>query len=174
MRFVETPIAGAWIVEPEPRSDERGAFARLWCRDDFAARGLSADFVQCNASYNVSAGTLRGLHYQSAPFGEAKLVSCVKGRVFDVLVDMRPKSSTYRRWFGAELDPIDRRMLYVPEECAHGYLTLEAGSEVIYPVTMKYHPESELGLRWDDPAIGIQWPVRPSVVSDKDRQWALL
>jgi dTDP-4-dehydrorhamnose 3,5-epimerase len=174
MRFLPTPVTGAWLVEPEARADERGSFARLWCRDDFAAQGLRADFVQSNASFNVRKGTLRGLHYQAAPYGEIKLVGCVRGRVFDVIVDMRPASPTYRTWFGAELTPESRRMLYVPEECAHGYLTLEDASEVAYPVTMAYHPGSERGLRWDDPAIGIEWPLTPAVISAKDREWALL
>jgi len=174
MRFLPTPITGAWLVEPEARADARGSFARLWCRDTFAAHGLRADFVQSNASFNVQKGTLRGLHYQAAPHGETKLISCVRGRVFDVVVDMRPASPTYRRWFGAELTPDSRRMIYVPDECAHGYMTLEDASEVIYPVTTAYHPESERGLRWDDPAIGIEWHLIPSVMSDKDREWALL
>lgn len=174
MRFLPTPVTGAWLVEPEARSDERGSFARLWCQDDFAAQGLRADFVQSNASFNVKKGTLRGLHYQAAPHGEIKLISCVRGRVFDVIVDMRPASPTYRRWFGAELTPESRRMLYVPKECAHGYLTLEDATEVIYPVTMSYHPESERGLRWDDPTIGVEWPMAPAVISTKDQEWKLL
>lgn len=174
MRFLPTPVTGAWLVEPEARADARGSFARIWCRDEFAAHGLRADFVQSNASFSAQKGTLRGLHYQAAPHGEIKLVSCVRGRVFDVLVDLRPSSPTYRRWFGVELVPESRRMLYVPEDCAHGYLTLEDNSEVIYPVTMAYHPESERGLRWNDPAIGIEWPLTPTVISDKDQAWALL
>lgn len=172
MRFLPTPIAGAWLVEPEARADARGSFARIWCREEFAAAGLRADFVQSNASFSVQKGTLRGLHYQTAPHGEIKLVSCVRGRVFDVLVDLRHDSPTYRRWFGAELTPESRRMLYVPEECAHGYLTLEDNSEVTYPVTMAYHPESERGVRWNDPAIGIEWPIPPVVISPKDQQWS--
>ena len=174
MRFTETPITGAWLVEPEPRTDERGSFTRLWCRDEFAARGLRADFVQCNSSVSIVRGTLRGLHWQAAPHAEIKLVSCVSGRVFDAIVDVRPDSPTYRRWFGAELTPGNRRMMYVPEGCAHGYLTLQAGSEVVYPVTAAYHPEAERGLRWDDPVVGIAWPIPPMVVSPKDRSWPLL
>jgi dTDP-4-dehydrorhamnose 3,5-epimerase len=174
MRFLPTPVTGAWLVEPEARADARGSFARLWCRDEFAAQGLRADFVQSNASFNVQKGTLRGLHYQAAPYGEIKLVSCVRGRVFDVIVDMRPASPTYRQWFGTELTPESRRMVYVPEQCAHGYLTLEDGSEVTYPVTMDYHPESERGLRWNDPAIGIDWPLAPTTISPKDQEWKLL
>jgi dTDP-4-dehydrorhamnose 3,5-epimerase len=171
MRFISVPIAGAWLVEPEARADERGFFARLWCRDELEARGLRADFIQCNNSFSAARGTLRGLHYQAAPHAEAKLLSCTRGRVFDVLVDLRPGSPTFRQWFGAELTAENRRMMYVPEECAHGYLTLEDASEVIYPVTAAYHPESERGLRWNDPAVGIQWPIEPLAMSDKDRRW---
>jgi dTDP-4-dehydrorhamnose 3,5-epimerase len=172
MRFLETRIAGAWLVQPEPRTDERGSFARLWCRDDFAKHGLRADFVQCNASFSVKRGTLRGLHYQAAPHREVKLVSCVRGRVFDAIVDVRPESPTYGAWFGAELSADNRTMMYVPEGCAHGYLTLEDSCEVTYPVTAAYHAGSERGLRWNDPAIRIEWPIEPLILSPKDRQWS--
>ena len=171
MRFIETPIAGAWLVEPEPRGDERGFFSRLWCRDELAARGLNGNFVQCNNSFSRSRGTLRGLHYQAPPHAEAKLVSCVRGRIFDVIVDLRGDSPTCRRWFGRELTQDNRLMIYVPEGCAHGYLTLEDASEVIYPVTAAYHAGLERGLRGDDPAIGIEWPISPSILSQKDREW---
>jgi dTDP-4-dehydrorhamnose 3,5-epimerase len=171
MKFTETPISGARLVEPEPRRDDRGFFARLWCREEFAAHGLSADFVQCNNSFSRDRGTMRGLHYQAEPHGEAKLVSCVRGRVFDVIVDLRPASPSYRQWFGIELTAENRLMVYVPAGCAHGYLTLEDASEVVYPVTAPYHPASERGLRWNDPAIGIAWPMEPLVVSAKDREW---
>ena len=174
MRFIETPVAGAWLVEVDPRRDERGQFARVWCRDEFAKKGLRADFLQCNASFNVKAGTLRGLHYQSEPFPEIKLIQCVRGRVFDVLVDLRPNSSTLRRWYGVELSAENRRQLYVPAGCAHGYLTLEDGCEVQYPVTEVYHPECERGVLWNDPAIGIEWPAVPVVISAKDQQWPRL
>src|SRR4030095_8831227 len=174
MRFAETPVAGAWLVEVEPRRDERGLFARVWCQDEFAKRGLRSDFVQCNVSFNVKAGTLRGMHYQAAPYPEIKLIQCVRGRVFDVLVDLRPGSPTFRRWYGVELSSENRTQLYVPEGCAHGYLTLEDNCEVQYPVTEFYHPECERGARWDDPAIGIQWPTRPTVISSKDQQWPAL
>jgi dTDP-4-dehydrorhamnose 3,5-epimerase len=171
MRFIETPIAGAWLVEPEPRADDRGHFARLWDRAEFAAAGLRTDFVQCNNSFSVARGTLRGLHYQAAPYGEIKLISCVRGRIFDLIVDVRPDSPTHLKWFGAELTADNRKMMYVPEGCAHGYLTLENASEVIYPVTAPYQPGAERGLRWNDPAIGIEWPIEPTVVSAKDQQW---
>jgi dTDP-4-dehydrorhamnose 3,5-epimerase len=171
MQFQQTPIAGAWLVTPEPRADERGSFARVWCRDEFATHGLRADFVQCNSSVSRQRGTLRGLHYQAPPHEEIKLVSCLRGRVFDVAVDLRPDSPTFRAWFGVELAHDAGTMMYVPRGCAHGYLTLEDDSEVMYPVTALYVPSAERGLRWDDPAIGVTWPIPPVVMSDKDRQW---
>jgi len=171
MQFLETRIAGAWLVQPELRVDERGSFARLWCHDEFAARGLDANFVQCNTSFSVRRGTLRGLHYQAPPHAEVKLVSCVRGRVFDVVVDLRRTSATYGGWFGVELNPDNRTMVYVPEGCAHGYLTLEDGSEVTYPVTAAYAAGAEQGIRWNDAAIGIEWPIEPVVLSPKDQQW---
>lgn len=174
MRFTETTVAGAWLVEAEPRHDERGLFARVWCRDEFAKKGLRSDFVQCNSSFNLKAGTLRGLHYQSEPFPEVKLIQCVRGRVFDVLVDLRAGSATFRRWYGVELTAENRRQLYVPAGCAHGYLTLEDECEVHYPVTEVYHPECEGGLLWNDPAIGIAWPLAPAIISAKDQQWPRL
>jgi dTDP-4-dehydrorhamnose 3,5-epimerase len=171
MRFLETPITGAWLVEPEARSDERGFFAKLWTAERLAARGLRSDFVECNESGSVRRGTLRGLHYQAAPHGEVKLVRCVRGRIFDAIVDLRSDSPTYLKWFGTELTADNRRMVYVPEGCAHGYLTLEDGCEVMYPVTAPYRPESERGLRWNDPLIAITWPAEPTVLSPKDREW---
>lgn len=171
MRFTSTPISGAWLVQPELRQDERGHFARLWCRDELARQGLRGDFVQANNSFSRAAGTLRGLHWQGAPHGEVKLVGCTRGRIFDVIVDVRAGSPTFLKWFGAELSADNRTMVYVPEGCAHGYLTLEGDSEVVYPVTAVYHAASERGLRWDDPAVGIEWPIEPAVVSEKDRAW---
>lgn len=171
MLFTRTSIDGAWLVQPEARQDERGFFERVWCRDEFAAHGLNAAFVQCNRSGSRTAGTLRGLHWQAEPHGEVKLVSCVAGRVFDVIVDVRPHSPSYMRWFGVVLAPDTRSMVYVPEGCAHGYLTLEPGSVVMYPVTAMYHPQSERGLRWNDPALSIEWPSAPVVLSPKDQSW---
>jgi len=172
MRFTETTVHGAYLIDAEPRTDERGFFARLWCRDEFAARGLSAEFVQCNDSFSARRGTLRGLHYQAAPHAEVKLVRCVRGRVFDVLVDLRRDSPTYTQWFGTELTAENRRMLYVPEGCAHGYLTLEDDSEVVYPVSQPYTPDAERGVRWNDPRFAIAWPpVDTLTLSPKDQQW---
>jgi dTDP-4-dehydrorhamnose 3,5-epimerase len=171
MRFIGTPLAGAWLVEPEARSDDRGFFARIWDRDELAAKGLRSDFVQCNNSLSRLKGTLRGLHYQVPPHSEAKLIRCVAGRIFDVMVDMRPGSSSGRRWFGTELTAENRSLVYVPEGCAHGYLSLEDESEVIYMTTAAYAAEAERGVRWDDPGIGISWPIEPLFLSAKDRQW---
>jgi dTDP-4-dehydrorhamnose 3,5-epimerase len=171
MRFIGTPLTGAWLVEPEARGDDRGFFARMWSRDEFAARGLRGDFVQCNNSLSRLKGTLRGLHYQVPPHSEAKLIRCVAGRIFDVMVDMRPGSSTRGRWFGAELTAGNRSLVYVPEGCAHGYLSLEDQSEVIYMATAPYAADAERGVRWDDAGIGISWPMEPLIVSEKDRQW---
>jgi dTDP-4-dehydrorhamnose 3,5-epimerase len=172
MRFIATRVSGAYLVAPEPRTDVRGFFARAWCAQEFAARGLNASFVQCNNSLSRRRGTLRGLHYQAAPFAEVKLVRCIKGAVFDVVVDVRPGSSTYLTWFGAELTAENRTMLYIPEGCAHGYLSLEDESEVLYPVTCAYQADAERGVRWDDPAFRIEWPgVGPLVMSPKDQSW---
>ena len=172
MRFIETRVAGAFLVEPEPRGDDRGFFARLWCREEFAVQGLNAAFVQCNDAFTARRGTLRGLHYQVAPHEEVKLIRCVRGAVFDVLVDLRPDSPTYTQWVGATLTAENRTMLYVPEGCAHGYLALEDGSEVMYPVTKPYHPAAERGVRWNDPRFGIEWPeIGPLVISAKDERW---
>jgi dTDP-4-dehydrorhamnose 3,5-epimerase len=172
MIFTETRVAGAFVVEPEPFSDERGFFARLWSVDEFRARGLTGVFVQCNNSFSVRRGTLRGLHYQAAPHEEAKLCRCIKGAVFDVVADMRPASSTYLRWHGVELTAENRRMLYIPEGCAHGYLTLVEESEVIYGVSRAYQPDSERGVRWNDPALAIEWPIATDLtLSPKDQRW---
>ena len=172
MRFTAASINGAYVVEPEPRSDDRGFFARQWCRDEFAQAGLSAAFVQCNGSFSKRMGTLRGMHYQTAPHEEIKLIRCIRGAVFDVVIDLRSSSPTYKQWFGIELTADNRKMLYVPAGCAHGYLTMADESEVLYPVTEAYRPESERGVRWDDPAFGIQWPpVAALTISAKDASW---
>jgi dTDP-4-dehydrorhamnose 3,5-epimerase len=172
MQLIDTPITGAWLVAPDARADERGFFARVWGRDEFEALGLRADFVQCNNSLSRLKGTLRGLHYQIPPHSEAKLIRCVAGRIFDVMVDVRPGSATWGRWFGAELTAENRSLVYVPEGCAHGYLSLEDESEIIYMATAPYVAEAERGIRWNDPGIGISWPIEPTILSPKDRQWA--
>ena len=171
MIFTETPIAGAYLLDPEPKGDDRGFFARAWCEREFGARGLTARFVQCNNSFSRDRGTLRGLHYQADPHGEVKLMRCIRGAVYDAIVDMRPGSPSYLRWFGVELSADNRRALYVPAGCAHGYETLAYGSEVLYPVSAFYVPEAERGVRWDDPMFGVTWPLPPAQLSEKDRRW---
>ena len=172
MKFAETPLAGAHLVELEPRVDARGFFARAWCAQEFEEHGLSPSLSQCNLSWNAKAGTLRGMHYQVAPHAEVKLVRCTRGAVFDAIVDLRPESLSYTRWFGTELTAENRRMLYVPEGFAHGYLVLRDDSEVFYQVSTPYHPASERGVRWDDPAFGIQWPATPQrILSQRDRAY---
>jgi dTDP-4-dehydrorhamnose 3,5-epimerase len=176
LTFTPTQIPGAWIVELDPIRDLRGHFARSFCQREFAARGLHADIVQCNVSHNARMGTLRGLHYQVAPHAEAKLVRCTRGSLFDVVVDLRPESPTYRRWDGLVLgpDPDNRKMLYVPEGCAHGFQTLEDGTDALYLMFGEYSPEHARGVRWDDPALGIAWPLPSPILSDKDRSYPLL
>jgi len=172
MKFIQTCVAGAWIIEPEPRIDDRGFFARVWDHNEFAARGLSMAFVQCNNSGSRWKGTIRGLHWQESPFAEIKLVRCTRGAVFDVVADVRPDSPTFGRWAGVELSADNRLWLYVPQLCAHGYMSLEDGSEVIYAVTAPYHPSAERGIRYNDPYFAIRWPnVGEILVSEKDRSW---
>ena len=168
MRFTPTELAGVIVVDIEPRTDERGAFARLHCPDEFAAAGHPFAPAQTSLSRNLTAGTLRGLHYQPAPHAETKLVRCVRGRIFDVAVDLRPGSPTHRRWTAAELSAENGQALLVPEGVAHGFLTLEPDSDVIYQIAPAYQPGHEAGVRWDDPAFAIAWPSRPAVISPRD------
>ena len=171
MRFTETPLTGVWVVELEPIEDERGWFARTFDGAEFAERGMTLPVVQANASYNACAGTLRGMHYQAAPDGEAKLVHCVRGAIFDVAVDLREDSPTCRGWYGVELAEDNRRMLYIPAGLAHGFQTLRDGSEVHYLMGHPYVPEAVRGVRWDDPAFAIDWPPPPAggrIVSERD------
>ena len=172
--FTESRIPGAWVIDLEPRGDERGFFARSWCREEFLAHGLNTELAQANVSFSRHRGTLRGMHYQRAPFAETKLVRCTRGSIFDVIVDLRADSSTRGEWFGVLLSAANYRMLYVPEGCAHGFVTLEDDSEVTYQVTAPYTPDAEGGLRYDDPALAIEWPEEVRVISDKDRSWPLL
>jgi dTDP-4-dehydrorhamnose 3,5-epimerase len=173
MIFRETPIAGAVLIELEPLADERGSFARTFSVDEFAAQGLAADVVQCNTSTNARAGTLRGLHYQTAPFEEAKLVRCVRGSLFDVVVDLRADSPSYCAWYGVELSASNGRMLFVAAGLAHGFQTLEDDTEVLYQMSARYSAEHARGVRWDDPAFGIEWPhAEARTISDRDRDYA--
>jgi dTDP-4-dehydrorhamnose 3,5-epimerase len=169
MKFTATAVDSAYVVDLEKREDERGFFARAWCVEEFAAHGLYPSFVQGNVGRSSRRGTLRGLHYQIAPHQEAKLVRCTAGAIFDVLVDVRPESPTFGRWIGVELTADNHRMLYVPEGCAHGYQALADDSEAFYLSTEFYAPTAERGVRFDDPAFGIQWPVPVTLISDKDR-----
>jgi len=174
MNFRQTGLSGAYLIEPERIEDERGYFSRLWCAQEFAEHGLSPRLSQCSVSWNQYVGTLRGLHYQRAPHAEAKLVRVTRGRIFDVIVDLRPASPTLRRGFGAVLDAEDGLMMYVPEGFAHGFQTLEDDTEVTYQISVPYHAPSAAGLRWDDPAIGIDWPDAPAVISERDRGYKLI
>ena len=173
MRFAPLPVEGAWLVEPEPRTDERGLFARTWCAREFAEHGLSAALAQISVSYNEMAGTLRGLHYQEEPHAEIKLVRCTAGSIYDVIVDLREDTKTYLRWYGATLSATNRMALSVPKGCAHGFLTLEDGSEVLYQISDFHHAESARGVRWNDPAFGIEWPRVPARISQRDAEYPL-
>jgi len=159
MIFTPTKIAGVWIVEPERREDERGWFTRTWCAEEFRRHGLNVQLSQCSASFNRRRGTLRGMHWQAAPHGETKLVRCVRGAMFDVALDVRPDSATFKQWVSVELTPENGRALYIPECCAHGFQTLADDTEVFYQIAGAYHPASGRGARWDDPAFGIAWPL---------------
>jgi dTDP-4-dehydrorhamnose 3,5-epimerase len=172
MIFTETKLRGAFVIDIERRDDERGFFARAWCKEEFEARGLSINLVQANIAFSKRAGTLRGLHYQLKPHEEVKLVRCTRGAVYDVIVDLRPESSTYLQWVSMELTADNRTMLYVPEGFVHGYQTLTDNTEVLYQVSHMYSPESEGGVRWDDPGIGIEWPkIDSRIISEKDQSW---
>jgi dTDP-4-dehydrorhamnose 3,5-epimerase len=173
MRFKETTIADAWVIDPSPHEDERGRFMRAWCAREFAEHNLDFTPVQANMGWSAQRGTLRGMHYQEVPALEAKLVRCTRGRIFDVVLDLRPLSSTYGQWYGVELSAENGRMLYVPERCAHGYQTLEDGTEMFYMTSGFYTPAAVRGVRFDDPAFGIAWPLPATVVSEQDRNWPL-
>jgi len=175
MQFIETGLDGAYLLTPEPRSDDRGYFARVFCVDEFSALGLCTDWKQANIAHNKLKGITRGMHYQHEPDAEVKLVRCTKGSVYDAIVDMRPNSKTYRQWYGAELTEKNQHQLYVPTGFAHGYQVLEDNSDLHYMVSAMYSPTSEDGVRWNDPSIGIQWPIASDVLlSDKDETWSLL
>ena len=174
MRFETIPLAGAYLIHLDPRVDERGAFARAFCVQEFAAHGLETEFVQANISTNVHAGTVRGMHSQRPPHAEVKLVRCTKGVIYDVIVDIREGSESYLRWFGAELSEANGLTMYVPKGFAHGYQALSDGATTFYMVSSYYAPGSEGGLRFDDPRLGITWPRGVTDISDKDAKWPLL
>jgi dTDP-4-dehydrorhamnose 3,5-epimerase len=172
MIFRETKIRGAFIIEVQCLEDERGVFGRSFCSNEFAERGLNPEVAQGNISFNRYAGTLRGMHYQDAPHAEEKLVRCTRGSLYDVVVDLRRGSSTFKQWLALELSADIWRMLYIPKGCAHGFLTLADNTEIIYQMSEFYHPESGRGVRWNDPAFGIEWPERNQLImSDRDRSW---
>jgi dTDP-4-dehydrorhamnose 3,5-epimerase len=174
MRFEELPIQGAWLVAPVPAHDERGHFSRLWDEAEFAARGMAPAPVQVNLGWSPRRGTLRGLHWQGAEAPEAKLVRVIRGAVFDVIVDLRPGSPTWRQWHGVELTAENRHALWVPPLCAHGYLTLTDDTELQYGASASFDPTAARGVRWDDPALAIEWPEQVRVISERDQAWPLL
>ena len=172
MIFTETKIKGAFIIEPELLMDERGFFARTFCKEEFEKHGLDTSIVQCNISYNKKKGTLRGMHYQDRPYEEEKIVSCTKGSIYDVVVDLRKESLTYCQWVASELNEKNFKMMYIPSGCAHGFQTLEDEAIVYYQMTEFFHPECARGVRWDDPVLKIDWPIiQKMILSKKDRNY---
>jgi dTDP-4-dehydrorhamnose 3,5-epimerase len=169
--FTPTPLAGAFVIEPEPLEDARGLFTRTWCEREFAARGLETRVAQCSTSCNKKRGTLRGMHYQAAPFGETKLVRCTRGSMFDVIIDLRSDSPTFARSFAAVLSADNRKSMYVPVGFAHGFQTLEDETEVFYQISEFYSPQHSRGVRWDDPAFAIAWPPAERTIVERDRQY---
>lgn len=174
MKFTDTNLGGAYIVESEPHEDSRGFFARTFCAREFGGKGLASIFVQCSISLSREQGTLRGLHFQLDPASEAKLVRCTRGALYDVIVDLRPNSKTYLQHVGVELTALNRRSLYIPESFAHGFQTLDSNTEVFYQISEFFTPDLARGLRFDDPKLGIKWPLPIAAISDKDRNWPLL
>lgn len=172
MLFQPTNLAGAYLIDLQPIADERGFFARTWCTQEFAEHGLDAHLVQCNLSLNRQRGTLRGMHYQQAPYAETKVVRCIRGALYDVIIDLRPESPTYLQWLGVTLSAENRTMLYVPKGFAHGFQTLADNTEVFYQMSDFYAPAYAGGLRWNDPHFNIRWPLKVSVISAKDQSYA--
>jgi dTDP-4-dehydrorhamnose 3,5-epimerase len=172
MIFSQLPLNGAFLINIEPLEDERGFFARTFCKDEFKKHGIDFSCVQCNISFNKKKGTLRGMHYQAAPHEEAKIVSCIRGAIFDVIVDIRPDSPTFKKWYGTELSAKNHAMLYVPKGFAHGFQTLTDNAEVHYMMSEYYHPECASGIRWDDQVIMIKWPLQSKTIAKKDEEFA--
>jgi dTDP-4-dehydrorhamnose 3,5-epimerase len=171
MTFVETKLGGVFEVDLELNSDERGFFARSWCEREFANQGLESKLVQCNISLNRRKNTFRGIHYQAAPFAETKLVRCTAGAVYDVVLDLRRESPSFKQWFGVALSAENRKAIYIPEGCGHGFLTLTDDAEIMYQMSEFYHPEAARGVRWNDPSFQIQWPGNVEVISERDRTY---
>ncbi len=172
MKFQEVPLNGAYLIELEPIQDERGYFARSWCQKEFEKKGLVSNVVQCNISFNKKKGTLRGLHYQVFPHQEAKLVSCTRGSIYDVMIDLRPQSSTFRQCFSLEISENSNLAIYIPEGFAHGFQTLENCTQVFYQMFNYFKPESARGIRWSDPSFNIKWPVAEKIISAKDQSYS--
>ena len=171
MLFTETLLKGAYIIDIERQMDDRGFFGRSWCRQEFEDHGLNSNLVQCNISFNKIRGTLRGMHYQIKPHEEAKLVRCTMGILYDVIIDLRPSSNTFKHWLAVELNATNRRALYIPEGFAHGFQTLTDETEIFYQMSEFYHPESARGLRWDDTSFGIKWPIDALIISERDKSY---
>ena len=171
MNFNSTDIDGLYYVDIDRLKDQRGFFGRAFCRQEFEEIGLDSEICQANISYNKSAGTLRGMHYQKHPYQESKFIRCIRGSIYDVVIDLRKDSPTYCHSFGIELNDENRTALFVPKDFAHGFVTLADDTEVIYMVSQSYVPNAEEGIRWDDPFFAIDWPINPSLVSPKDAQW---
>jgi dTDP-4-dehydrorhamnose 3,5-epimerase len=171
MIFTPTQISGAFVIEPERIEDDRGFFARTFCNREFTAHGLQTEFVQCNISFNKKKGTLRGMHYQAAPYQEAKLVRCTAGAIYDVIIDLRPDSATFTQWVATQLSAENRKMLYIPKDFAHGFLTLADNTEIFYQMSQFFEPRAARGLCWNDPAFDIQWPAPVTVISPKDQNY---
>src|SRR5262245_10132890 len=171
MIFTETTLSGAYVIELEKLEDERGFFARSWCENEFRRHGLETRIAQTNVSFNKQAGTLRGMHYQAPPFAEAKVVSCTRGSIYDVIIDLRPNSPTFLKWIGVLLSADNQKALYVPKSFAHGFLTMQEDSEVSYLMFEFYSPEHARGVRWNDPLFTVAWPMQPSAMSARDRQY---
>ena len=171
MEFLKTKLPGVFEIRIEAKPDERGFFARTWCREEFESHGLAGRLVQCSLSFNQRKGTLRGMHYQVAPHEETKVIRCTQGAIYDVVLDLRPKSPGFKEWVAVELTAENRNMIYVPQGCAHGFLTLEDRAEVTYQMSECQHAESARGVRWDDPAFQIQWPATVEVISERDRTY---
>jgi len=170
MKFFKTKLKGAFLIDPEFLADERGFFARTCCRKEFEQHGLNSDWVQCNISHNKREGTLRGMHYQVDPYAEAKLVRCTMGAIYDVIIDLRSDSKTYRQWVAAELSAENRKMIYIPQRFAHGFQTLADNSEIFYHMSAYYAPECARAVRWNDPQFKIHWPETERTMSEKDQQ----
>jgi len=171
MIFTETKLAGAYLIQSEEIADERGFFARVWCQDELKTKGLDSNLVQCNISYNKIKGTVRGMHYQIAPYQEVKLVRCTQGAIYDIIIDIRANSPTFKQWIGVKLTASNRYILYIPKDFAHGFQTLTDNTEVLYQMSQFYKPEAARGIRWDDPSFDISWLVPITLISEKDKHY---